>query len=373
MRVTKLKNLGTFEHGGNIHQILRQSGTTDTKLIDFSANINPLGLSKQVLASIEKALPQIIHYPDPEGTDLKAAIAAHYEVAVEGITLGNGAVELLYLLCHVLKPKQALILAPSFSEYERAARSVNAVVEYHYLMEQHQFEIHLDALIPKLAKQDILFIGNPNNPTGTLLTNTDLEKLLQAAEKEQCFVVIDESFIDFIENSAQYTCRVLTQKYRYLVVLHSLTKFYAIPGLRLGFALASEAMTAKLHFSKDPWNVNLLAQKAGVAALFDFDYQRSTRAFIKAEKLDFYHQLQEIAGLTVYPSTVNFVLVDVIGTFWNATQLKHALLKQDILIRDCSNYPGLSTSFVRFAVKTHAENQTLIKKMKKMIMEGKND
>lgn len=371
--MTKLKNLETFEHGGNIHQYLRQLGAVDTKLIDFSANINPLGLSKQVIKSIEEALPQIVHYPDPEGVALKAAIAEHYQVTVEGITLGNGAVELLYLLCHVLKPKRALILAPSFSEYERAAHSVNAAIEYHYLTSQYQFEIDLDALIPKLAEQDILFIGNPNNPTGTVLTNTELEKLLQSAEKEQCFVVIDESFIDFIENSAQYTCRALTKKYSHLVILHSLTKFYAIPGLRLGFALASEAVTTKLHLSKDPWNVNILAQKAGVAALADLDYQRSTRDYVKEEKMDFYRQLQGIAGLNVYPPTVNFVLVDLAGTLWDAAQLKGALLEKDILIRDCSNYPGLSAAFVRFAVKTHAENQILIEQIKKMIMEGKND
>lgn len=363
-----------FEHGGNIYRAARQTGAEFGRILDFSANINPLGLSEAVKGAIYASIPDLIHYPDPDGAELKQAICARYRLGSDMIALGNGAVELLYVLCNVLRPKRALIPAPSFSEYERAARAANAKIEYHYAAAEDDFQLSPDRLIPKLKRADIVFIGNPNNPTGDLLKREELERIIQCAQKSGCFVVVDESFIDFIDGDEAYTCRHLAATYDNLMVLYSLTKFYAIPGLRLGFAAANPALTETLRLAKDPWNVNLPAQKAGVAALNDSAYQRASREFIREEKAAFFRRIAKIQGLNPYEPSVNFILIALDQSVGNAKSLQAALLKEGVLIRDCSNYPGLDASFIRLAVKNREDNETCAQKLHKILTGGeKND
>lgn len=354
-----------FEHGGNLYKIKRNS--KQCQLLDFSANINPLGLSASVRQAIVAHIPAIIHYPDAEGYDLKQSIGKQYGLPIEKITLGNGAVELLYVLCHQLQPKKVLIPAPAFSEYERAARSVGAQIEYHFLSPDDGFRFDSQVFAKRLAGCDMVFIGNPNNPTGTLLTCEEIADILEAAAVSKTFVVIDESFIDFIADSEKYTAKSLLDRYDHLFVLHSLTKFYAIPGLRLGFAAANEALTAKLHLAKDPWNVNNLAQAAGIAALADENYQRLSRTYIAAESKNFYRELSKFEQFTIYQPTVNFALVDIKKTGFTAGRFKEICLREHILIRDCSNYPGLSDTYVRFAIKAAAENESLYQTLTKIL------
>lgn len=358
-----------FEHGGNVHKFLRENMTKNC--FDFSANINPLGLSQSVSSSIKNNINHIIHYPDVDGYELKNTISQYYHTSYNYLTLGNGAVELLYILCNLLQPKNALILAPSFSEYERAARSVKAKIEYYYLEEQDNFVLDMENFVLSIKQKDILFIGNPNNPTGTILTSNSIEKIISQAKKNNCFVVVDESFIDFLPDSEKYTSRHLVKRFDNLLVLHSLTKFYAIPGLRLGFAITNSKLTKSLHQVKDPWNVNSLAQTAGIAALKDLKYQENSRNFMQYEVEFFYESLKAINTIKAYKPTVNFILVNIEESTLQAKKLKELLLEQSILIRDCSNYPGLSAYFVRFAIKRHDENILLIETLKKILMDGK--
>lgn len=362
-----------FEHGGNLHKAARINRLAFAELLDFSANINPLGLPASVKKTLQEEFEHVIHYPDAEAKALKETISQHYGVKEEYITAGNGAVEILYILCHMLKPKHVLIPAPTFSEYERSAKSAGAVIHYFYTNAQDGFVLNVDQLIPQIADVDILFLGNPNNPTGTLLLQEDIERVLKTAAAHNTMVVIDESFIDFLPDDRQFTCRHLISRYSNLIVIHSLTKFYAIPGLRLGFSLTNGNLTQLFHSGKDPWNVNLLAQSAGIAALNDKEYQTASRAYMEQAKAVFYSQLRSISNVEPYPPAVNFILADIQKTGMTAKQLCSRMTKYHILVRDCSNYPGLSSSYIRLAVKKSVQNAVLLQALKASIEDGKSD
>lgn len=352
------------EHGGNVYQAIRNRNS-DGIFLDFSANINPLGLPNCIREEILHSLDSIIHYPDAEGHDLKAVLAEFYRVNTNIITLGNGAVELLYILCHIIKPRRALVTAPAFSEYERAARAGGAAIHYYQLSEKQGFSIDVEGLSGEIQCDDIIFLGNPNNPTGTILSNSDLEFLIKIAYDRKAFVVVDESFIDFLPDDTEYSCRHMVDSYPNLFILHSLTKFYAIPGLRLGFSLANGNITRQLHMAKDPWNVNTLAQKAGVVALRDIEYREKTRKVVHDYKNKFFLQLQAIQGCKAYTPAVNFILVNIAGMGMSSAQLREYMFNNDILIRDCGNYPGLSSQYIRVAVKLPELNDRLVATLKK--------
>lgn len=361
----------TAAHGGNLYAAIRQNGSAFHEILDFSANINPLGLSENIRQALHASLEDIIHYPDAQAYALKQEISQHYHVDTERITMGNGAVELMYILCHILKPNKVLVTAPTFSEYQAAATASHADIEYLYLSPAENFAINIQELTQRLPTVDIVFICNPNNPTGTLLTNTQIEELVKAAAQHNTYVVVDESFIDFLPSDQPYTCRNLLANYSNLVILHSLTKFYAIPGLRLGFALSNPELTNQLHLGKDPWNVNTLAQSAGVAALQDHAYQCQGKVFLEKAKADLYEGLQSIEGLHPYPPSVNFILINIKNTGMTSKELLQAMAPYHILIRDCSNYPGLSAEYIRVAVKRPEQNLILINILKKVIGDNK--
>lgn len=366
-----MNGLHTFEHGGNVHQAIRENGGALQDLLDFSANINPLGLANSVRQVIMDKVDDIIHYPDATAYAIKQAISLHYQVPENTITPGNGAVELLYLLCHLLKPRQVLIPAPSFSEYERAAHAVQAKVKYIYMAPEQNFTLSISAIKAQLPQTDILFLGNPNNPTGTLLPAKIIEPLLQHAMQTGTWIVVDESFMDFLLSDQEYTCRPLLRMYQNLIIIHSLTKFYAIPGLRLGFALTAAKLTKQLHAAKDPWNVNLLAQYAGVAALQDISYQTASKSFINETKSIFCKGLAELPKCKFFAPSVNYVLLDISQTGLTAASLREKLFtNHQILIRDCSNYPGLSNNFVRVAIKQPCQNQKLLLALQQIFTNG---
>lgn len=365
-----MNNTVNFEHGGNIYKALRQSGAGQDGFLDFSANINPLGLAGNVREAVIRSLEDVIHYPDAEAHDLKLAIADFYRVNYDTITVGNGAVELIYVLCHMLKPERVLIPVPAFSEYERAAAAAGAKVDYYFLAEANGFELRPDGIIPMLKGIDIVFIGNPNNPTGTLLTRPELEELIEAANRVGCLVVIDESFIEFLPDDGEHTCRPLLKRYANLVIIHSLTKFYAIPGLRLGFALTPPELANRLNAGKDPWNVNTLAQAAGVAAFQNAEYRSKTKAVVHQARQELFSSLATIDKIKPYQPTVNFVLIRLIAARITAGQLQRRLFARRILVRDCSNYPGLSPGYLRLAVKLPEQNLRLINALQEFLTGG---
>lgn len=355
------------EHGGNVYSAMRKSSLVVNNILDFSANINPLGLSSKVLTAINDSLPFIVHYPDANAYDLKESISQYYNVPTDLITVGNGAVETIYILCHMTRPKRILVTAPTFSEYSHAALACGSSIDYFYLSNEENFELNTELMAGRLSNIDIAFICNPNNPTGNLITNTQIKLLLDKALTTDTLVVVDESFIDFLPDSNLYSCKGLLSDYPNLIVLHSLTKFYAVPGLRLGFTLANRSITQLLHKGKDPWNVNTLAQAVGTAALQDIDYQKSSRQFMQNSKQDLWEKLNQFKKLIMYPPSVNFMLVNIRDTGLSSSKLKLSMLEKGILIRDCSNYPGLSHDYIRVAIKRPQDHNQLITSLNQVL------
>ena len=348
--------MNRFTHGGNIYDAPAPHG----EWMDFSANINPLGLSESVRAAIESGIPKLIHYPDPAAKELKRAIADYYDALVESVVLGNGGAELFYVLFHALRPRRLLLPIPSFSEYERAALSAGTEICYVRLREEDSFALPEDELIGAMRPGDCLLVGNPNNPTGNLVGVDVWKRLLRAAEEKDILVVADESFMDFREDAADYAARTLAGQSRHLVVVQSMTKFFALPGLRLGFAVADPQTARRLEAAKDPWNVNLLAQRAGVAALSDEAHRRATLKWLGEERAFLFGALREMPDLKAYEPTVNFILLRLGAKLGSAADFCARMKEEGILLRDCSNYPGLDDTFVRVAVKTREENERLL-------------
>lgn len=351
-----------FTHGGNIYEEKAPGGGW----LDYSANINPLGLAPAVRKAIEASIGEIVHYPDPEARELKAALAFHYHLPQTGLVLGNGAAELFYLFMQAVRPRRVLLPVPSFSEYERAALAARTEICYHYLQSGQGFLLDIGALARQAQAEecDAIILGNPNNPTGGLVTGGQIKELLQlTACAGAPWLVVDESFLDFRADAADYTVRNLAAAENRLLVVQSLTKFYALPGLRLGFGVASPQLVQRLELGKDVWNVNLLAQKAGVAALAAREYALETQALVAAEGKWLAGELARLPGWQVYGPTVNFILVRLQEDSGTAAR---RLREQGILVRDCSNYPGLEAHYLRFAVRTHAENRQLVEALHKI-------
>lgn len=348
--------LQKYEHGGNVYE----KCPTGEAWLDFSANINPLGLSPRVKEAVLSHIDGIVNYPDPEARALKAAIASFYDVPQENIVLGNGAAELFYCFFYIVRPRRLLLPVPSFSEYERAARAAGVKVVYLPLLKKHGFSLDLEAAIRQLSEEDVILLCSPNNPTGRLWERRDLHVLLEKAEERGAHVMMDESFLDFRKDGERYTSRHLTKEYPHLFVVQSMTKFFALPGLRLGFGIAEPNLCRRLENGKDVWNVNLLAQAAGVAALSDTAYQEAARSFVCSEKKFLAAELAKLPRVEVFAPSVNFILFHLQQGKGFLRQLLMALRERGILLRDCSNYSGLDGAYLRAAVRSRADNERLL-------------
>ena len=345
-----------FEHGG---QIYNAQGTAE-KFFDFSANINPLGLSEKIFQTLQENLSEIIHYPDANATELKNAISRHYKISTENLILLNGAAEFFYLYLNFLRPRKVLIPVPSFSDYERAANATGCEVEYFFLREEENFKLDTEKFLSqiKISNADCVILGRPNNPTGNLISVDEVKKISAVVP-----TLIDESFIDFLEIE---TAKNFAKKN--LVVVQSLTKIFAIPGLRLGFAVAEKNLADKLNFLKDVWNVNFLAQKAGVAALSDEKFLLDTRNWLEVEKKFFIDNLKSL-NIKFFLPTVNFVLLKFETEKISETILQK-LRAEKILLRSCKNFVGLDGKFLRCAIRSRGENILLFDALKKILLEG---
>ncbi len=345
------------DHGGNLRALARSAGIPEGRILDFSASINPLGLSPRVEAAIKSAIPRLIHYPDPEAVLLQSALARYHRLSSDCVLVGNGSTELIYLLARALAPRRALILHPAFSEYEAALELAGCRVERLILAEAEDFLPGLSAFISKLAERELVILANPGNPTGSLIPAGDLQGLATAAHEAGAVLVVDEAFVDFVEDAS---LKHSLDRFPWLLLLRSLTKFFALPGLRIGYALASPELLGRLLPWKEPWSVNGLAEAAGVAALEDRGYQETSRSLIPSWREALVTGLQKFGTLQVFPGTANYLLVKLLDTSWSAPALRSALLRGGIAIRDCSSFPGLGWRFFRVAVRGPEENQILL-------------
>ena len=355
-------------HGGNIYAAQRMHGGKLEDYLDFSANINQLGISMQMKCAMNEALERVASYPDPEARELLETIAKTYRIRESNILLGNGAVELIFQICRIFRPVRVVIPVPTFQEYALAA-SKNGIPIFNVPMPiLNAFAEMPIAHIANLLKQgDMVFICNPNNPTGGIQNREQLIPLLAAAQEKKAWVIVDESFIDFRSTQNLETCRHLVDEYENLIVLHSLTKFLAIPGLRLGFLAAPDRIVAELSQGNIPWNVNVVAQFAGVAGLRDLEFRKKSVSQIEKEKDRFAGLLAAIPGVTVFFPTVNFILLDISNTGMTVAKLQEKLWPYRIMVRDCSNFDGLSPGHMRLAVRKKEENDQLVSILRNII------
>jgi threonine-phosphate decarboxylase len=351
-------------HGGNIREIAHKYNLEEDRVLDFSSNCNPLGFPPGIRSLFQREAGTLLHYPDTPCTELAKALAHENGVREKNIIVGNGSTELIYLIPRALKPRRALIINPTFGEYERSLSSMGCEIHYIDLKEKNHFRIHPEEIIPLLSRIDILYICNPGNPTGVLTGKDEIAPLIKAAGKRGVVVIVDEAFMEFSDN---HSLAHQVRKKKGLIVLRSMTKFFGIPGLRLGYLLAPSAMTAAINLHKEPWSVNTLAQKAGIACLEDEPFRVKTKRFIVRERHYLFSQLAAIQGLKPYSSNTSFILSKITTRGLTSGNLYQALAKQGILIRDCRSFRGLGSKFIRVAVKKRKQNDLLIREIRNIV------
>lgn len=345
-------------HGGTLDKLARELNVEKDSIIDFSANINPLGLSKGARAAIENGIDSIKDYPDDESTELVEALAKYHHLPTENLLVGNGSIEFIYLIARMLRDKKVLVVVPAFSEYERALTIAGANIEFFYLSEADGFKVETDKLSARLKEGfDALWIANPSNPNGRLLSKSATKEILATTKELGLLSIIDEAFMDFAEEDSIKTCAPDNAN---LIVLRSMTKFFALAGLRIGYIFAEKNMIAKIKEIKEPWTLNRLGSLAAVASLREETYIEDTLNFIKTEYDFLYAGLESIANIKPHASKANFILIELTGGLKAEEVQKKLIADYNIFIRDCTNYRGLEGEHIRVAIKKRADNMMLL-------------
>ena len=353
-----------FEHGGNIHKSRRDPSSSSSRILDFSANINPLGPPEWLRGLISRQIEELIHYPDPENTDFIKAVAEFTSLTEQNILVGNGTTELLYLIIRAVEAQRIVIPVPSYVDYVRAAELTGATKIFIELAEKEDFELNTDELSRKIAPGDLVIIGTPNNPTGNFPDQQILLNFIKAFPDTT--FLLDEAFIDFIENASS-----LAGKSANIITMNSMTKFFGVPGLRIGYATASAERVKMVKNIQPPWTVNTLAQAVGRQALLDTSYQSLSRKTCRQLREELFNSLRKISGLHIYNGAANYLF----GKLTNgktSQQLYDHCFEQGIMIRRCDNYIGLDDRFFRIAVRSAEENEQLLKNFNDFFSEGKN-
>ncbi|MCL2035743.1 MAG: aminotransferase class I/II-fold pyridoxal phosphate-dependent enzyme [Oscillospiraceae bacterium] len=350
-----------YTHGGDIYGA---NGLADKNVLDFSANINPLGIPENALNAAKQSLEQSNIYPDSGCRRLIAALAAYENVEPRHLFCSNGASDIIFRIIAARKPGKILVTAPSFADYERAGGGFGAEVVYFPLHKENGFNID-NRIIGTIqtALPDIVFLCNPNNPTGCLTRYDLLAEIAITCAEINSILVIDECFLDFVPDADRYTAKTLLTTYSNVVVLKALTKTFAMPGLRLGYAICSDkTFIDRLRLCGADWPVSNVAQAAGIAALENGrEYVSKSIFYIDAERRRITDALAGM-GLAVYPAYANFIFFHC---SWDM-DLSRELRKKGILIRDCANFAGLEPGYYRIAVLTQEKNTRLIKSLKEV-------
>jgi threonine-phosphate decarboxylase len=371
-----------IEHGGRIYQAAERLGVPVHRIVDFSASLNPLGPPKSVLRAIKQILPDCRYYPDAEWTGLRHRLAAFHGISADSIAIGNGSIELIRLLPRALQVSVGYVLGPTFMEFERSLRLAGASSHRLVGTASEDYRLPLARCVASLDKSHpfsavqvrpgsvkrIVFVCNPNSPTGSVIPRDRLEQLCREMEQKKIWLVIDEAFIDFC---AAHSMVSLVARYKYLLILRSFTKFYGMPGIRLGYVIGRPEVIRTIRPVLPPWSVNQMAQVAGVAALEDEDFRRRTLVFTDRARNQFVSRLRTLPELRVYPSDVNFILVGL-PRWCSSRRIQDRLFEQGVLVRDCRSFSGMREPAFRLAVRRPSENRRLVTLLKEILVRGKN-
>lgn len=356
-------------HGGNIYKIFREKNID--KILDYSSNINPYGVPENLKKEIFEKLFVLERYPDPDYIELREKIAEKNNLNIENIIVGNGATEIIFLFMKILSPKKVLIVSPTFGEYERAIKAstlANDSLEINYfeLKEAENFVLNIKNLETELENNyDLLILCNPNNPTGQFLKLKKLEEILKICEQKNTKLFVDEAFVEFVEDWENESIINSKENKENLFVIRAFTKFFAIPGLRLGYGICfNNNLLKKMLEKKEPWSVNNIADLAGKTVLDDENYIQKTKEWIKDQKKYMYENLNKIEGLRAYKTEVNFILLKIEDNLLekglDVKNLRKKMLEKGILIRDASNFIYLNKHYFRLAIKDKLNNEKVI-------------
>lgn len=334
-------------HGGDIYR--------NERVIDFSVNSNPFGAPETVRKAVRESAAYITQYPDVQCSKLRDAISRFESVSAEEIVCGNGAAELFFAVTMALMPHRALVAAPAFAEYERALRAARSEIIYYELKEEQQFDVTEEILSQITEELDLVFLCNPNNPTGRPVEKKLLKQIVKRCETCGVYLVLDECFVDFMDDPFRYEMKDSTEKYPHLFIVKAFTKIFGVPGLRLGYGISgNQEFLKNIQAMLQPWNISVPAQAGGVAALEDCeDYIKRTREYVSREREYMKRELRSL-GYTVYDSKANYIF------FSGAAGLYEKALEAGFLIRDCQNYRTLAPGYYRIAVRTKDENEQLL-------------
>jgi threonine-phosphate decarboxylase len=355
-------------HGGDIWGFSRKYNVPLEDVLEFSGPINFLGPSPKAVEAVKENAKFIKFYPDPDPVEFKTEVAKYvgYSVEKDNIVLGNGSIELIYAITEILpRGFKALIPVPSFSEYEKAVIRVGGEAVFIQLPESCALETE-KIKRAVTAETKILCICNPHSPSGTLYSKETLLELLDFCHGKNVIFSIDENYIEFAEKGEETTLAGLVKDYENLFVIRSVTKFYGMAGIRLGYGIAAPTLIKKLENVKIPWSINSLASCATLAAFNDTDFIENTKRTISKERAELAKNLNEI-GLHVYPSVTNFLLVRIKNRKITSTRLKELLAKEHMLIRDCCTFVGLDDSYFRVTVRSAKDNQKLVQSIKQIL------
>lgn len=360
-----MSNIPHF-HGSDIEEIEKYYGIPKEELVGFGANVNPLGLSDNIKTQLAARLDIITTYPDRNYVSLRDAIGNYCNVNREYIVVGNGSTELISLLIQHVHPRKALLLGPTYSEYERELALCGGEMIYYDLTPDNEFLVDLDDLLPKLDETiDLLILCNPNNPTSTAITTETMEQILLHCKKYNIFVMVDETYIEFAPDISEFTSVPLAKSHDNLMVIRGVSKFFAAPGLRLGYAITSNVeFMSLIHTHQNPWSLNSIGALAGELMVQDKDYIERTRELIHSERERIYAALQEIPELHSFKPVANFFLVRILKPGVTSFDLFDYLVRQKLMIRDCSSFTNLKGEYIRFCIMLPEDNTRLLNGLK---------
>ena len=351
-------------HGSDLEKIEKIYGIKKEEITSFSANVNPLGLSQKLKDNLIHRIDVLTSYPDREYTELRKTIGAYCRTAPEHIIVGNGSTELISLMIQLKNAGRAMIFGPSYSEYEREISLCGGTSRYFRLREEDGFEPDIQRLEEVLNDNiDLLVICNPNNPTSKCIKREKMREILDICKSLGIFVMIDETYIEFVEDMEKSDAIPLTQYYSNLFVIRGISKFFAAPGLRLGYAITgNEDLIRRINTVKNPWTINSLAEEAGKLMFTDTDYINESRRLIFSERKRVCRRLELLKdkGLKYYEPSANFVLCRLSGTGADADILFEKCIRERMMIRNCSTFPFLDNSYFRFCFMRPEDNDRLL-------------
>lgn len=354
-----------INHGANLFDLSNKLNVHEDEFLDFSSNINPFGACPSAKEGVISNIDKVSIYPDPNYLSLKKSISQYCRCKTEHILLGSGSTELISSFTNIINPRNALIISPTYSEYERELKKLDCNINYYFSKKEDDFKIDVEDLIHTINDDayDLVVICNPNNPTGFAFTQEEIKEILKYCST---YVLLDETYVEFIDTNV-FSSAPLVDRFSNLFVIRSTSKFFSTPGIRLGYGLSSNKdILSKMSEKLDLWNINILASIMGEIMFNDTEYIYSSLEKIQEGHSYLFKELNSLNGIKVYPSSSNFILCEITSKKLTSSSLYEKLIKNSIIIRDCTSFDGLGEYFFRVCVLKPTDNKFLINSLKEI-------